>query len=145
MLYASVRSVQQASVKRMRTLKRLTIAILLATAALTAAADPRTVNDAIYSETQADNGEALYADHCLTCHDKKYFRPVLRRWEGQSLGVFYTVMVTSMPQSNPGALALEEYADILAYILSLSRYPAGEDPLQSEPEALNEVMIAKRK
>jgi mono/diheme cytochrome c family protein len=129
----------------MTTLKNPTIIIMLLSAALTAGADPRTINDAIYSETQAESGENLYAEHCLTCHDKKYFRPVLRRWEGQPLGVFYTVMVTSMPQSNPGALALDEYADILAYILSLSRYPAGDDPLQSEPEALNEVMIAERK
>ena len=129
----------------MKTLKQLTTALLLCSAGLTALAAPPSVTDEIYSATQADSGEVLYAEHCLACHDKKYFRPVLRRWEGQSLGVFYTVMVTSMPQRHPGALSLEEYADILAYILSLSRYPAGEEPLQSEPEALNDVMIAKRK
>ena len=75
---------------------------LLAWAA--ASADPRTVNDAVYSKAQARVGEKLYADHCLLCHDKKYFRPVLKRWEGQPLRILFTVMSTSMPESNPGFL-----------------------------------------
>ena len=45
-----------------------------------AAADPRTVNDGVYTKEQAKIGEKLYADQCLLCHDKKYFRPVLKAW-----------------------------------------------------------------
>ena len=71
-------------------------------------ADMRTVNDAVYSKAQAKVGEKLYADHCLLCHDKKYFRPVLKRWEGQSLTILFTVMSTSMPESNPGFLREKE-------------------------------------
>jgi mono/diheme cytochrome c family protein len=110
-----------------------------------ASADPRTVNDAVYSEAQADSGELLYKDQCLTCHDKKYFRPVLKRWEGQQLGVFFTVMSASMPESNPGSLPDAQYLDILAYILSLSRYPAGDAALHNDDGALGEITIAKRK
>ena len=40
-----------------KTLKQLTTALLLCSAGLTAMADPQSVNDAIYSETQADSGE----------------------------------------------------------------------------------------
>lgn len=125
--------------------KVFTAAVLLTCAPLALQAEPRTLNDGIYTEAQAESGEALYKDQCLTCHDKKYFRPVLKRWEGQSLGVFYTVMFSSMPESNPGSLALEDYADILAYILSLSRYPEGDTALASAPEAMNEITIANRK
>lgn len=110
-----------------------------------AGADPRTPNDGIYSEAQADVGEQLYKDNCLTCHDKKYFRPVLDRWEGQQLDVFFTVMSASMPESNPGSLPDKEYLDILAYILSLSRYPAGDDALHNDGNALSQITIAKRK
>ena len=129
----------------MKTARNLPIALLAACFSVGVHADPRTLNDAIYTEAQADSGEGLYKTHCLACHDKKYFRPVLKRWAGQSLGVFYTVMVTSMPESNPGALSLDEYSDILAYILSLSRYPSGEEELASAIESLHEITIANRK
>ena len=125
-------------------LRSLTIACGLCIAA-SAIADPVTLNDAVYTKAQAEVGEELYKDNCLTCHDKKYFRPVLKRWEGQPLGLFFTVMSTSMPESNPGSLPDDEYADILAYILSLSRYPAGDAELDNSTDALNEITIANRK
>ena len=108
-------------------------------------ADPRTVNDGVYTEDQADAGETLYTGQCLICHDKKYFRPVLKRWEGQSLSILFTVMSTSMPESNPGFLSEKEYVDILAYILSLSRYAPGDTELTYENGALDEVIVEARK
>lgn len=98
----------------------------------------------MYSETQAEAGEILYEQHCILCHDKKYFRPVLKRWEGQPLGILYTVMSTSMPEGNPGFLTRKEYVDILAYILSLSRYEPGDEELTYQDGALNEILVAAR-
>lgn len=109
------------------------------------AEEPRTLNDAIYTKAQAKVGEGLYKTNCLTCHDKKYFRPVLKRWAGQPLSTFYTVMAASMPESNPGSLPDDEYIDILAYIISLSRYPAGDAELEYAPETLANITIANRK
>jgi mono/diheme cytochrome c family protein len=119
----------------------VSVAMLAAAPAL---ADPRTLNDGVYTEDQADIGEVLYTQHCLLCHDKKYFRPVLKRWEGQPIGVLYTVMSTSMPESNPGFLSEKEYVDILAYILSLSRYAPGDTALDYQDGALNELMVEAR-
>ena len=107
-------------------------------------ADPRTVNDGVFTKEQAKVGEQLYAEHCLLCHDKKYFRPVLKRWESQSLGIMFTVMSTSMPETNPGFLYEKEYVDILAYILSLSRYAAGDTELDYKDGALNEITVVPR-
>ena len=104
-----------------------------------------TTNDKIYSREQAKTGEELYRTNCLTCHDKKYFRPVFKTWTGQSLGTFFQVMNASMPQGNPGSLHIEEYTDILAYMLSLSRYSAGENKLSSSTEYLNSITIEDRK
>lgn len=120
----------------------LVVGAFLCTAAC---ADPRTVNDAVYSEAQAEAGEKLYEEHCILCHDKKYFRPVLKRWEGQPLSIIFTVMSTSMPESNPGFLTEKEYVDILAYILSLSRYAPGENELDYRDGALDDILVAARK
>jgi len=126
----------------------LVIVPLLAGLGLTSAVvaeEPRTLNDAVYTKAQAKVGEQLYKNNCLTCHDKKYFRPVLKRWDGQSLSTFYTVMAASMPESNPGSLPDAEYIDILAYIISLSRYPAGDNDLDYQNDALASITIANRK
>lgn len=132
---------------KFRPLPRAALAVLAALGTLTvtaAQADPRTINDGIYTDEQAEAGEELYAEHCLTCHDKKYFRPVLKAWEGQPLGVLYTVMSASMPETNPGALPRKDYVDILAYILSLSRYPAGDTELDYRDGVLDEIVISGR-
>lgn len=109
-----------------------------------AIADPRTVNDGVFSEAQAEVGEQLYADNCILCHDKKYFRPVLKRWEGQPISVLFTVMSASMPENNPGFLSEKEYVDILAYILSLSRYAAGDTELDYKDGVLDELIVEAR-
>ncbi len=120
------------------------IAVAMFSICAVASADPRTVNDGVYTKDQAEVGEALYEAQCILCHDKKYFRPVLKRWEGQPINVLYTVMSTSMPESNPGFLSEKEYVDILAYILSLSRYSAGDTELDYKDGALNDLTVEAR-
>lgn len=107
-------------------------------------AEERTTNDAVYSREQAKAGEPLYKKHCLLCHDKKYFRPVFKARNGEPLSTFWIVMSTTMPESNPGSLRKAEYADILAYILSLNRYKSGDEPLAYEDGVLDTVTIAPR-
>jgi mono/diheme cytochrome c family protein len=102
-------------------------------------AEPRTTQDGVYSKDQARQGGAIYKQQCLVCHDKKYFRPVLKRWSGQSAAVLFDVMSGSMPESNPGGLQLAEYVDVMAYIFSLSKYPSGDAEL--EQGALAEITI----
>jgi len=114
-------------------------------AAFAAPAEERSIADGVYTEEQAERGEELYATHCLTCHDERYFRPVLKRWEGQPLDMMYLIMSTTMPESNPASLRREEYVDILAYILSLSRYPAGDSELDYRDDALESITVAPRK
>ena len=109
-----------------------------------AAADPRTVNDGVFTREQAKVGEKLYAQHCLLCHDKKYYRQVLKGFEGQPLDILFTVMSTSMPETNPGFLTEKENVDILAYALSLSRYAPGDAELDYQDGALSEITVAPR-
>lgn len=130
---------------RNRPLITVTVALLCLTGWAIASADPRTVNEGVYTKDQAKVGEALYKEHCLLCHDKKYFRPILKRWEGQPINVLFSVMSTSMPESNPGFLTEKESVDILAYVLSLSRYAAGETELDYKNGALDDLTVEARK
>jgi cytochrome c len=131
--------------QKIRSLAASFIALAIFSIFSVTSADPRTVNEGVYTKDQAKVGEGLYEAQCILCHDKKYFRPVLKRWEGQPINVLYTVMSTSMPESNPGFLSEKEYVDILAYILSLSRYAAGDTELDYNDGALSEVMVEARK
>ena len=123
---------------------RYALLLALFTSSL-AVADETTIADGVYTDAQAESGDELYKQHCLICHDKKYFRPVLKRWEGQPLGMMYLIMSTSMPESNPASLRQEEYIDILAYVLSLSRYPSGETELDYKDGALDKITVVPRK
>ena len=46
-----------------------------------------------------------------------------------------------MPANNPGSVSRQENADILAYILSYNKYPAGKDELPRETQILNQIRI----
>lgn len=116
-------------------------AALSIAAVFPAVADQRTTADAVYTKAQAKKGEKLFKQNCLVCHDKKYFRPVLQVWNGQSVGIFYDMMAGSMPETNPGGMLDREYVDILAYIFSLSKYPVGEEKLDYRGGKLNEIVI----
>ena len=131
--------------QKMKTLLSGSLTALMLLSWAGASADPRTVNDGVFTKEQAKVGEALYAEHCLLCHDKKYFRPVLQRWQGQPISVMFIVMSTSMPESNPGFLSEKENVDILAYILSLSRYAPGDTELDYRDGALNDLVVEARK
>ena len=102
-------------------------------------------NDKIFSKKQAKTGQKLYEQNCLICHDKKYFRPVFKSWEGQSLGTLFLVMSSSMPQGNPGSLPDKEYIDILAYMISQNRYSTGEKELPTDVDKLNSITIKSSK
>ncbi len=121
---------------------KLSVAVAIVLFSISSHAEARTTIDAVYSNQQAKGGERLYKEHCLICHDKKYFQPVLEVWSGQSVGTLLEMMSATMPESDPGSLREREYVDILAYIFSLSRLPAGEEPLESRGGKLDEIIIA---
>jgi hypothetical protein len=52
-------------------------------------------------------------------------------------------MSTTMPQDNPGSLAPQEYADILAFFFQLNGFPSGSRELPGDQDALGAIMIEK--
>ena len=90
----------------------------------------RTLKDGVFSKPQARAGKKIYAEHCIACHKRSYFREVLRVREGETLAPLFEAMVTLMPQNAPGSLSDGEYVDVIAYIASQARYPEGTVRLQ---------------
>lgn len=106
--------------------------------------------DGLYTSAQADAGEGLYDDQCVSCHGTlSAFVPEMaallgdhtfrNRWEGRSIGELFQLIQEEMPQDAPGSLSNDETASLVAYILAGNRFPAGEAALSSDLAALNEI------
>ena len=98
-------------------------------------------SDGVYNKAQAKSGKKLYKKHCLSCHEKGYFEPVFLAWQGESAGMLYEVMSAAMPESSPGSLDPDEYADIFAYVLKEIGFPASTEPLDPDSEAFSKIII----
>ena len=95
-----------------------------------------------YSLPQAARGKALTKQYCAKCHDDQYFKgAITSMWDGKPLHDFYDKIRTSMPADKPGKLKPSEYADILAYILSLNNLPAGKGDLSAHTRKLKNITL----
>ena len=109
-------------------------------AAMGAQAPARTVNDGVYSSGQATRGEALFQSICTTCHDTERFTgpEFVSAWSGKPLAELFKAVQT-MPEDNPGSLSAQQYGDVIAYFLSLNKFPAGSEELKGEADALAKI------
>lgn len=92
----------------------------------TGLAQDKTINDGVFTEMQADAGKLVYESSCKTCHDMRFYRDTLKSWNNQPVLWLWESVMGTMPADNPGSLMLEEYTDVIAYILSENGFPAGE-------------------
>src|SRR5215469_9158869 len=106
----------------------------------------------IYSEVQALKGHDLYNDHCASCHgvalEGQGSLPLSgdtfqARWadDRHSVDDLFYIIRTLMPYGQPATLSKQEYIDIIAYILMVNGYPAGAQPLPSDPRILKRITI----
>ena len=111
--------------------------------------------DGIYSEAQARRGAAIYGRDCRACHGATLLGaeggPSLigadfdSTWSGRTIGELFEKIRSTMPQSAPGSLTEREYADVLAYVLSAGRFPAGTTELPAQPGLLNLLQYQAKK
>jgi len=111
--------------------------------------------DAVYSADQAKRGEAAYAADCASCHGAKLEgrnqapplagEEFLMNWDGQSVGDLFERIQTSMPGDRPGTLKPERNAEIIAYLLSEGKFPAGAADLSVDVEHLKQIRIEAAK
>ena len=101
------------------------------------------------------DGEKLYAENCAMCHGEGLtgieMAPALagdmfnQNWEGVALSDLLERMRSSMPQDKPGTLSRAQNADILAHMLRVGGFPAGDVPLEGQPGALAQIKFVTYK
>jgi mono/diheme cytochrome c family protein len=100
------------------------------------------VQDGVYSEAQADRGEKVFEETCLSCHESGEFgSDYMEGWSGQTAEAFFDSLRSTMPQDNPSALKRREYADILAFLFSVNGLPPGEVDLKSSSRVLKRIRL----
>ena len=129
-----------------------TLALAAGVAAVPLAQEPASVSvrDGVYTEAQADRGEALYDERCAVCHGA--IRAIIpemaallgdhtfrNAWRGRSLGELFGYVRETMPQDAPGTLTAAQTAEIVAHVLRGNRLPAGETPLPEDEDMLNGI------
>lgn len=115
----------------------------------------RSVRDGVYTEGQAKRGEALYHQECASCHGTaltggEAASPLTgaaftANWDGLTVGDLFERMRVSMPQDKPGRLSRQQNADILAYMLSVNKFPVGNTELERETERLKQIRFEAAK
>lgn len=124
-------------------------ALVLLTIATMTAQTPRSIWDRVYTEEQAARGGKLYADQCAQCHGEGLTgveaAPPLTgdmfnsNWEGTALSDLFERIRMSMPQNKPGSLTRAQTADIVAHMLKVGGFPAGDTPLDGQAGALTQT------
>lgn len=114
----------------------------VAVATIGAQAPSKTVNDGVYSSGQASRGQALFQSICTTCHAPDRFtgQEFVSAWSGKPLAELFKALQT-MPEDNPGSLTAQQYGDVMAYFLSLNKFPAGSEELKAEADVLASIQV----
>jgi mono/diheme cytochrome c family protein len=112
-----------------------------------------TVTSGVYTSDQAKRGQAIYVDACAKCHIEdlsggKDSPPLvgddfLGGWRGKTVGDLFDEVRMTMPFDNPGKLTAEQYSDVIAYIFSANKFPAGDKELDHDTAPLQKIQIVK--
>jgi quinoprotein glucose dehydrogenase len=120
------------------------------------AQDPTgSVWDGVYTQAQADRGKDAYNKSCASCHGDQLtggeIAPALAggdfisNWNGQTVGQLFDRTRTGMPPGEPAKVTRDAKVDIIAYILSYNKFPAGEQALPSQTAMMNTIRIDAEK
>jgi mono/diheme cytochrome c family protein len=106
----------------------------------------------LYSAAQSKRGETVYVDQCAACHDPMLVGGIgpaltgndfIAAWKGKTVGDLYEKIHTTMPMTAPGTMKPEQVSDVIAYMLSVGRWPAGPTELATDAAALKAVPIGE--
>ncbi len=109
--------------------------------------------DGLYTADQAHRGETAYKAQCTSCHGDALdgvgpYPPLsgddfLSKYEGQPALNLYDMIQKLMPATAPGTLTRPQAADLLAYILSFNKFPAGKTDFPSDEDSLKKLILPK--
>ena len=110
---------------------------------------PASVLAGIYTSAQAERGAKVFSENCAPCHGDKLegadpIPPLagadfVSHWK--NVGEIFDKISNTMPQMAPASLKPEEYADVLAFVLSQNKFPAGATELAPKMDALTAIKV----
>ena len=117
----------------------------------TASSEEPNALSGIYTNEQADAAEAIYTSACASCHGKdgrgtEGGSPLTgsmfqSRWQEKSIGALFEVTKRTMPKNSPASLDDKSYAALVAFMLKINNYPAGDKQLASAKEDLDKILF----
>jgi mono/diheme cytochrome c family protein len=115
-------------------------------------ATSRSVWQGVYAIAQSERGRSVYTQSCGQCHGETLggdigptlVGPFWAIWEGRTAAELYTSIRTTMPADAPESLKAQEYVDLIAYLFSVNKFPAGEKELPTDQEELEKIRISKQ-
>ncbi len=115
------------------------------------AQDSTLASAGVYTAQQAARGGELFQSKCASCHGTELAgdgtAPALAgaifasHWAGQPVAGLFDMIHTSMPSDQPGTLTAQQAADLIAFLLSSNKYPAGQTELPAGMDHLNLIVI----
>jgi S-disulfanyl-L-cysteine oxidoreductase SoxD len=105
------------------------------------AAQPTTINDGVYTAEQAETGKEIFERRCSACHNAEFYRGTFANRSNQPLAYLFEEILVTMPADMPGSLTDPEYEAILAQILELVGYPAGDVALNYNNGSMHNIRI----
>jgi cytochrome c len=128
----------------------------------------RTVIDGVYTTEQAKRGREQYRKRCVLCHldngegqqavpeipgqslereGDAEAPPIageafLAKWNGHSVRELFE-RTSAMPVGSPGSLTPQQYADLVALIFEMNKFPVGQQELPPDRDALDRITISR--
>jgi len=129
--------------------------VLMLRATVHAQPPTKSVWDGVFTEDQAKRGSALYQENCASCHGSELtggeMAPPLSGgefmagWDGLTVGDLFERIRISMPQNSPGSLSGQQNSDILSFVFSANKFPAGSAELPKEAGILKTIKFEVKK
>jgi PQQ-dependent dehydrogenase (s-GDH family) len=104
-----------------------------------------------FTSTQAARGKVAYNATCAVCHGStmtngahgtplagEYFKT---KWAQRNVRSFYDRAQKTMPPGSPASMAPGTYADIIAYILEVNGFPAGDASLEPGDDKIDKMVL----
>jgi len=106
----------------------------------------------VFTAEQAKNGELAFQARCATCHGADLHStdpeaPDLTEgafkfgWQGKTIANRFEEIRSTMPFGNARSLDDQTYIDIVAYILQFNGIPSGNQKLEPDIPALEQIVI----
>jgi len=118
-------------------------------AALTQSTEQR----GIYTAAQALRGQSVYDTRCASCHGARLEggsaaalagSRFMDKWGrgNRTVDDLYFITRTQMPYEAAGTLSVQQYVDVVAYMLKANGYPSGEREMTAGSASMKQIKVA---